>query len=181
MLSPAGCQNSLCPAPPLLRVRLGGLCLAGWAALPPPRLPPTSPCSMHRLSALPTLFRGPLVYTWLRRVRLLVSWWFSGLFRQMWVESKRSAGCGEPSILLCCHLLPVIYLDSFIKFYFGGTWVAQLVKCLSLDISSGCDLAVVRPSPRSGSVLGTESAWDSLSSHPPPTLSLSCSFPLPNK
>ena len=30
--------------------------------------PSTSPCSTHRLSVFPTLFRGPLVYTWLWRV-----------------------------------------------------------------------------------------------------------------
>ena len=35
---------------------------------------------------------------------LLVFRQFSGLFRQMWVESKWSAGHGEPSVLLCCHL-----------------------------------------------------------------------------
>ena len=36
---------------------------------------------------------------------LLVFWWFSGLFGQTWVESKRSEGRSEPSVLLCCHLL----------------------------------------------------------------------------
>ena len=55
-----------------------GLCLAMGAAPTLPQLPPASPCSVHRLSALPTLFRGPLVYAWLRRVRsapLLVVIW----------------------------------------------------------------------------------------------------------
>ena len=58
MLSPACCQNSHIPAPPLLQVRLG-LCLARRAAPPPPWLLPTSPCNMHCLSAFPTLFCGP--------------------------------------------------------------------------------------------------------------------------
>ena len=35
---------------------------------------------------------------------LLVFWWFSGLFGQVWVESKWSAGRVEPSILLRRHL-----------------------------------------------------------------------------
>ena len=39
------------------------------ASRPPPRLPPASPWSAHRLAALPTLFRGPLVCVWLRRLR----------------------------------------------------------------------------------------------------------------
>ena len=48
-------------------------------AAPLPWFPPTSPCSTHRLSAIPTLFRGPLVCAWLRRLRsasLLVVFWF---------------------------------------------------------------------------------------------------------
>ena len=53
------------------------LCLARQAAPPPPRLPPASLCSTHCLSALPTLFHGPLVYTWLQRVHssLLAVFW----------------------------------------------------------------------------------------------------------
>ena len=39
---------------------------------------------------------------------LVVFWRFSGLFSQMWVESKRSAGRGEPSVPLHCHLLPTL-------------------------------------------------------------------------
>ena len=35
--------------------------LLGWQAAPPPWLPPASPWSTHRLSALPTLFCEPLV------------------------------------------------------------------------------------------------------------------------
>ena len=35
---------------------------------------------------------------------LLVFWKFTGLLRQMWGESKWSAGCVEFSILLCRHL-----------------------------------------------------------------------------
>ena len=55
-----------------------GLCLAGWVASPLHRFRPASLCSAHRLSALPTLFRVPLVYAWLWRVRsvsLLAVFW----------------------------------------------------------------------------------------------------------
>ena len=107
MLSPAGCQNSRSLAPVLLQARLWGLCLAGRAAPPLPRLPPASPCNTHRLSTLLTLSHGPLPWACMlgsRESVLLVFWQFSGLFRQMWVESKRSAGRGEPSILLRRHL-----------------------------------------------------------------------------
>ena len=59
----------------------------------------------------------------------------------------------------------------------AGVPVAQSVKPSILDFGSGHDLTVVRLSPTSGSMLGGEPAWDSLS------LSLSLSFspslPLP--
>ena len=51
-------------------------CLAGCH--PTPWLPSSRLCSMHHLSDLPTLFRGPLVYTWLQRVcsaSLLAVFW----------------------------------------------------------------------------------------------------------
>ena len=35
----------------------------------------------------------------------------------------------------------------------GGTWVAQSVRCPTLDFSSGCDLTGVRLSPALGSTL----------------------------
>ena len=38
-----------------------------------------------------------------------------------------------------------------------GAWVAQLLRCLTLDFGSGPDPRVVR----SSLVLGTQSAWDS--------------------
>ena len=41
--------------------------------------------------------------------------------------------------------------------------MAQLVKGATVDIGSGCDLAVMRSSPVLGSVLSVEPAWDSLS------------------
>ena len=44
----------------------------------------------------------------------------------------------------------------------GGTWVAQLVKCLTLDFDLGRDFTVVRLSPVWGSTLSVEPAWDSL-------------------
>ena len=43
-----------------------------------------------------------------------------------------------------------------------GAWVAQSVKHLTLDLSSGHDLRVVRSSPGLGSVLSMEPAYDSL-------------------
>lgn len=56
----------------------------------------------------------------------------------------------------------------------GGTWVAQLVKLLTLHFSSGPDLRVVRLSPVSGCLLGVEAALDSLASlHPAHTCFLS--------
>ena len=54
-----------------------GLRLEGGQA-PPPQLPPASPWSVHRLAALPTLFRGPLLCAWLWRLRsanLLAVFW----------------------------------------------------------------------------------------------------------
>ena len=45
-----------------------GLCLTGWAAPALSQLPPASLCSAHHLSALPTLFLGPLAYAWFWRV-----------------------------------------------------------------------------------------------------------------
>ena len=53
--------------------------------------------------------------------------------------------------------------------------MAQAFEGLTLDLSLGCDLRVVGWSPMSGSALGGESAWDSLSPSPctpPPALSL---------
>ena len=41
--------------------------------------------------------------------------------------------------------------------YFWGTWVAQLVKQLTLNFGSGLDCMVVRWSPALSSALGTES------------------------
>ena len=38
-----------------------------------------------------------------------------------------------------------------------GAWVAQLVKCLTPDLTSGPDLRVVSLSPALGSILGMES------------------------
>ena len=54
--------------------------LLGRRAAPLLRLPPASPWSAHRFSILPTLFCGPLVCAWLRRLRsasFLVVFWVS--------------------------------------------------------------------------------------------------------
>ena len=48
-----------------------------------------------------------------------------------------------------------------------GAWVAQLVKCPTLDFSSGLDLRVLESSPESGSGLSVESVCPFLSVPPP--------------
>ena len=104
MLSPASCQNSCSPSPPLLQARIRGLCLAGQAAPPPPgSLPPVRVALTASLPFLPSSV-GLLAWLGSGVSVLLVFWWFSGLFRQMWVESKQSAGRGEPRVLLRRHL-----------------------------------------------------------------------------
>ena len=45
----------------------------------------------------------------------------------------------------------------------GGTWVAQLVECPTLDFGSDHDLWVLGFSPMLGSPLSKESAWGFLS------------------
>ena len=37
-----------------------------------------------------------------------------------------------------------------------GAWVAQLIECLTLDLSSGLDLKVVSSSPALGSMLSVK-------------------------
>ena len=60
--------------------------------------------------------------------------------------------------------------------------MAQLVKCLTLNIHSVRDLVIVGMSPTSGSMLGVEPSWDplfrspSLSAPPPLMLALSLSL-----
>ena len=106
MLSSAGCQNSQSLAPLLLQARLQGSFLVQRAfpslpgSLPPVHVtgtisPPFLYSSMGLLSMLGS---GESI--------LLVFCWFPELFRQMWVESKPSAGRHEPSILLHRHLPP---------------------------------------------------------------------------
>ena len=63
--------------------------------------------------------------------------------------------------------------NKFLPMRFRGTWAAQLVEYPALDIGSGRDFAFVRSNPVSGSVLGKEPAWDSLSPSliaPPPLI-----------
>ena len=52
---------------------------------------------------------------------------------------------------------------------FGGAWVAQSVKHLTLDFGSGHDLRVMRLSPSLGSTLGMESAYIIFPLLPSPT------------
>ena len=46
----------------------------------------------------------------------------------------------------------------FFKIEDRGAWVALLVKCWTLDLSSGLDLRVMSSSPTLGSMLGVEPA-----------------------
>ena len=53
----------------------------------------------------------------------------------------------------------------------GGVWVAQSVKCLTLDLGSGHNLTVGEVEPRVGLCTDSEEpAWDSLSLSAPPRL-----------
>ena len=54
-----------------------------------------------------------------------------------------------------------------LKSIFRGTWGAQSVKPLTLDLGSGQDLRVMGLSPASGSALSTESAYPSPSALSP--------------
>ena len=58
-------------------------------------------------------------------------------------------------------------------------WVAQLVKCPTLDFSSGHDLRVMGLSPESGSTLSGKSLGDTLSFSFSPHLHLSLPLSLP--
>ena len=56
--------------------------------------------------------------------------------------------------------------------------MAQLVKCLTLDLRSGHDLTVCEIEPHMGLCADvTEPAWESLSLSPPPPLALVLSLP----
>ena len=104
MLSPAGCQNTVHKAPLLLQARLGGSALQGRLPLhhPGSLLPARVACT----ASPPFLPSSVGLWSMLgsKESVLLDFWQFSGLFRQMWVESKWSAGRGEPSVLLHHHL-----------------------------------------------------------------------------
>ena len=67
-----------------------------------------------------------------------------------------------------------IFLQHLTMHQAEVAWVAQLVKHQTFNFNSGYDLRVMRLSPSSGSMLGTEPAWDSLLPSPsvPPHTSL---------
>ena len=56
------------------------------------------------------------------------------------------------------------------RLYSGGTWVAQAVKRLTFDFSSGLDLRVVSSSPTLGSMLGMEPTLQKQNKNPPPNI-----------
>ena len=61
------------------------------------------------------------------------------------------------SIVFCTHI-KFYYLKGTVR----GAWMVQLVKCMTLGFGSAHDLRVLRSNPMLGSVLCTESAWESL-------------------
>ena len=63
------------------------------------------------------------------------------------------------------------------KQHWWGAWVAQSVKCLTLQLSSGLDLRVMGLSPTSGSVL-TAQSLEPASNSVSPSLPLSHSRPV---
>lgn len=75
------------------------------------------------------------------------------------IASKENTGLGswEPvvtilgqliiyNLILCVFLFKDTLLKIFLR-HVRGTWVAQSVKCPTLDLSSGLDLRVVGSSP----------------------------------
>jgi len=62
-----------------------------------------------------------------------------------------------------------------------GAWVAQSVKCPTLDFRSGHDLRVVRSSPVSGSTLGHRACSRFSLAHSPSIPSPLLSLPLKKK
>lgn len=57
-------------------------------------------------------------------------------------------------------------------------WMVQMVECPALGFGSGYDLRVMRLNPTWGSVLGVETAWDSLSVSSSALPSSMCTFSL---
>ena len=53
---------------------------------------------------------------------------------------------------------PSLEQNCLIKYNAAGNWMVQLVRCPSLDFSSGHNLKIVRSSQALGSALGMESA-----------------------
>ena len=93
------------------------LCLARRATpLPIGSLPPVPVARTASPPFLPS-FMGLSTALGSRASVLLVFWQFSGLFRPMWVESKRSAGRSEPSVLLCRHLPYKSLKGNFLKYF----------------------------------------------------------------
>ena len=53
---------------------------------------------------------------------------------------------------------------SFKKYSeFGGTWIAQSLRCPTLDLGSNHDIGVMRSGPKMGSALRSQCACPSLS------------------
>ena len=86
-------------------------------------------------------------------------WWVAQLFLFLVVAAKAT-------IEICVQVFVKTYfVNSFVyilkSWIIGSTWVAQLVKYLTLGFSSGHDFRFLRSCLTSGSAL-TERAWDSL-------------------
>ena len=59
------------------------------------------------------------------------------------------------SLEMKMRMYELVFISIF-EISYGRVWVAQSVKCLTLDISSVHDCRVVRLSPMLGSALGME-------------------------
>ena len=94
----------------------------------------------------------------------------------------------EFRVTVCAQLwmyLPIVnqiipqFSDLKQMFIGARGWLSRLAEQLTLDVSSGHDLGVVRQSPASGSVLRGVSAKDCLSLCPsPPLLACVCALSL---
>ena len=101
------------------------------------------------------------------------------LFRvvfQWYYGKKHIWGCGTVPVNETCPMRKVHQMINFCFLFIcsirgrGGTWMVQLVERPALDFGSGHDCRVLKSSSASSSALRVESAWDSVSLPPLPSL-----------
>ena len=103
-------------------------------------------------------------------VRLIGKLHLHVLFEQPFVFRVEVSNCLPFSLFLCLEFLTSSYPHFFHSLADRGAWVAQSVKHLTLDFSSGHDLTVCEIEPRAlGSTLSAQSL--------PGVLSLPLSLP----